>query len=162
MTDSPVLLEMLDITKEFPGVKALDGVTMTVRRGDIHAICGENGAGKSTLMKVLSGIYPHGSYTGEIFFDTAPMRFSGIKSSEEQGIVIIHQELALIPELSRHPGRPRSRPRPPRRLRPAAPAVPAAQCRPPSVVAALAAGDIWANPARMPDDQDGTMKTTCR
>ena len=100
MTDSPVLLEMLDITKEFPGVKALDGVTMTVRRGDIHAICGENGAGKSTLMKVLSGIYPHGSYTGEIFFDTAPMRFSGIKSSEERGIVIIHQELALIPELS--------------------------------------------------------------
>ncbi|MDO5094422.1 MAG: sugar ABC transporter ATP-binding protein [Propionibacteriaceae bacterium] len=100
MKDSPVLLEMLDITKEFPGVKALDGVTMTVRRGDIHAICGENGAGKSTLMKVLSGIYPHGSYTGDIFFNTAPMRFSGIKSSEEQGIVIIHQELALIPELS--------------------------------------------------------------
>ncbi len=100
MASSPVLLEMRDITKEFPGVKALDGVTMTVRKGNIHAICGENGAGKSTLMKVLSGVYPHGTYSGEIRLDTEVMRFSGIKSSEEHGIVIIHQELALVPELS--------------------------------------------------------------
>ncbi len=95
-----VLLEMSHITKEFPGVRALDDVTMHVRRGDIHAICGENGAGKSTLMKVLSGVYPHGTYSGSILFEGKEAAFSGIKDSEELGIVIIHQELALIPELS--------------------------------------------------------------
>ncbi|RMB62035.1 multiple monosaccharide ABC transporter ATP-binding protein [Tessaracoccus antarcticus] len=100
MTASHVLLEMRRITKEFPGVRALDEVTMQVRRGDIHAICGENGAGKSTLMKVLSGVYPHGTYEGQIMFEGSEMNFSTIKSSEEKGIVIIHQELALIPELS--------------------------------------------------------------
>ncbi|MDO5084339.1 ATP-binding cassette domain-containing protein [Arachnia propionica] len=100
MNHGPVLLEMLDITKEFPGVRALDGVTMQVHKGSIHAICGENGAGKSTLMKVLSGVHPHGTYDGEILLDGQPMRFSGIRSSEDQGIVIIHQELALVPELS--------------------------------------------------------------
>ncbi len=94
------LLEMVDITKEFPGVKALANVSLTVRRGAIHAICGENGAGKSTLMKVLSGVYPHGTYTGSIFFDGAEVQFKDIRSSEQAGIVIIHQELALIPELS--------------------------------------------------------------
>ncbi len=95
-----VILEMRAITKEFPGVKALSDVDMTVRRGEIHAICGENGAGKSTLMKVLSGVHPHGSYRGEILWNGAPARFSSIRDSEQAGIVIIHQELALIPELS--------------------------------------------------------------
>jgi len=94
------ILYMGGITKLFPGVKALEDVTLTVRRGEIHAICGENGAGKSTLMKVLSGVYPHGSYDGEIRFDGAPCEFHGIRDSEARGIVIIHQELALIPQLS--------------------------------------------------------------
>jgi len=94
------ILRMQDITKTFPGVKALEDVNLTVRRGEIHAICGENGAGKSTLMKVLSGVYPHGSYTGEITFEGEPCRFAGIRDSEHRGIVIIHQELALAPQLS--------------------------------------------------------------
>ncbi|MEV4415456.1 multiple monosaccharide ABC transporter ATP-binding protein [Catellatospora sp. NPDC049609] len=98
MTD--VTLQMRDITKTFPGVTALKDVNLTVRRGEIHAICGENGAGKSTLMKVLSGVYPHGSYTGEILLDGHPCRFSDIRDSERLGIVIIHQELALCPNLS--------------------------------------------------------------
>ena len=97
---SGAILEMVGITKDFPGVRALDDVTMTVRRGEIHAICGENGAGKSTLMKVLSGVHPHGTYEGRIVFDGEDVQFTGIKSSEHVGIVIIHQELALIPELS--------------------------------------------------------------
>lgn len=100
MDDARALLEMRDITKVFPGVRALDEVTMSVRAGDIHAICGENGAGKSTLMKVLSGVYPAGSYEGEIVLDGEVQEFKDIKSSERAGIVIIHQELALIPELS--------------------------------------------------------------
>ncbi|WP_022868821.1 sugar ABC transporter ATP-binding protein [Schaalia vaccimaxillae] len=100
MTDTDVILEMSHIVKEFPGVRALDDVTMRVRRGDIHAICGENGAGKSTLMKVLSGVHPHGSYDGKILFEGKECAFNGIKASERAGIVIIHQELALIPELS--------------------------------------------------------------
>ncbi|MBD8078263.1 multiple monosaccharide ABC transporter ATP-binding protein [Cellulosimicrobium arenosum] len=100
MTDGDVILEMRSITKEFPGVKALDEVTLTVRSGEIHAICGENGAGKSTLMKVLSGVYPHGTYSGEIVYRGEEVRFKDIRSSESDGIVIIHQELALIPELS--------------------------------------------------------------
>ena len=100
MTEQPVILEMRGITKEFPGVKALDNVSLTVRAAEIHSICGENGAGKSTLMKVLSGVYPHGTYSGEILFQGEPVRFKDIKSSEHAGIVIIHQELALIPELS--------------------------------------------------------------
>lgn len=94
------ILEMRSITKEFPGVKALSNVNLTVNRGEIHAICGENGAGKSTLMKVLSGVYPHGSYEGEISYERQPVEFKDIRSSEAAGIVIIHQELALIPELS--------------------------------------------------------------
>jgi putative multiple sugar transport system ATP-binding protein len=98
MTDA--LLQMRGITKTFPGVKALDDVNLTVRRGEIHAICGENGAGKSTLMKVLSGVYGHGTYTGDILFDGEPCHFGGIRDSEQRGIVIIHQELALIPYLS--------------------------------------------------------------
>jgi len=95
-----VALEMRRITMEFPGVKALDDVSISVRSGDIHAICGENGAGKSTLMKVLSGVYPHGTFKGQIVFEGRDVEFRDLKASEHAGIVIIHQELALIPELS--------------------------------------------------------------
>ncbi|MCC2316778.1 multiple monosaccharide ABC transporter ATP-binding protein [Cellulomonas chengniuliangii] len=94
------ILEMHSITKTFPGVKALQDVTLNVRRGEIHAICGENGAGKSTLMKVLSGLYPAGSYDGDIVFDGEKVEFGSINDSEDKGIVIIHQELALVPFLS--------------------------------------------------------------
>lgn len=94
------LLEMKNITKEFPGVKALDNVNLEVEQGEIHALVGENGAGKSTLMNVLSGIYPFGTYTGDIVYNGEVCQFSKIKDSEEKGIVIIHQELALIPYMS--------------------------------------------------------------
>lgn len=94
------ILEMRGITKEFPGVKALSDVTLTVERGEVHAICGENGAGKSTLMKVLSGVYPHGTYEGEIVYEAEPVAFHSINDSERAGVVIIHQELALSPHLS--------------------------------------------------------------
>jgi putative multiple sugar transport system ATP-binding protein len=97
---SDVLLEMRAITKTFPGVKALDSVSFSVQPGEIHALVGENGAGKSTLMKVVSGVYPHGTYDGQFFFKGEECRFHGIHESERQGIVIIHQELALIPHLS--------------------------------------------------------------
>ncbi|WP_229401702.1 multiple monosaccharide ABC transporter ATP-binding protein [Micromonospora okii] len=100
MSDAPVLLEMRSITKEFPGVKALADVNLVVRAGEIHAICGENGAGKSTLMKVLSGVHPHGSYDGRIVYRGAETRFADIRASEGAGIVIIHQELALVPDMS--------------------------------------------------------------
>lgn len=99
-TVSGPILEMRSITKEFPGVKALADVSITVRAGEIHAICGENGAGKSTLMKVLSGVYPYGTYDGEILLYGEEQRFKDIAASEQAGIAIIHQELALIPELS--------------------------------------------------------------
>jgi putative multiple sugar transport system ATP-binding protein len=95
-----IILEMRSITKTFPGVKALDAVNLKVRDGEIHALVGENGAGKSTLMKVLSGVYPHGSYEGDILFNDEAVAFSGITDSEEKGIIIIHQELALVPLLS--------------------------------------------------------------
>ncbi|WP_056588228.1 multiple monosaccharide ABC transporter ATP-binding protein [Cellulomonas sp. Leaf334] len=91
---------MQAITKTFPGVKALQDVSMSVERGEIHAICGENGAGKSTLMKVLSGVYPHGTYEGSILFEGDEVQFGSINDSEAKGIVIIHQELALVPFLS--------------------------------------------------------------
>ncbi|GAB3617187.1 sugar ABC transporter ATP-binding protein [Okibacterium endophyticum] len=94
------ILEMRDITKTFPGVKALQNVNLDVKHGEVHAICGENGAGKSTLMKVLSGVYPHGSYDGDIVFENETVAFSDIRDSEQHGIVIIHQELALSPYLS--------------------------------------------------------------
>ena len=98
MTDD--ILQMRGISMSFGPVKALQDVNLTVSRGEIHAICGENGAGKSTLMKVLSGVYPHGAYKGDIEFDGEPCRFSTIRDSEKRGIVIIHQELALSPHLS--------------------------------------------------------------
>ncbi|WP_433789411.1 multiple monosaccharide ABC transporter ATP-binding protein [Actinoplanes sp. CA-252034] len=94
------LLEMRSISKEFPGVKALSDVSLVVNSGEIHAICGENGAGKSTLMKVLSGVHPYGSYSGEIVYQGQECRFGDIRASEHAGIVIIHQELALIPGMS--------------------------------------------------------------
>ena len=95
-----VLLEMKNITKEFPGVKALDNVNLSVEEGEIHALVGENGAGKSTLMNVLSGIYPYGTYTGDIVYNGEVCKFNKIKDSEEKGIVIIHQELALVPYMT--------------------------------------------------------------
>nr|WP_263771192.1 multiple monosaccharide ABC transporter ATP-binding protein [Propionivibrio soli] len=91
---------MKGITKRFPGVIALKDVNLVVQPGEIHAICGENGAGKSTLMKVLSGVYPHGTYEGEIHFEGHELKFDSIRDSEEHGIIIIHQELALVPLLS--------------------------------------------------------------
>jgi putative multiple sugar transport system ATP-binding protein len=100
MAGEAVLLEMKNITKTFPGVVALDRVNLQVKRREIHALVGENGAGKSTLMKILSGVYPHGSYEGEIEFDGRVCAFSDIKQSEKAGVVIIHQELALSPYLS--------------------------------------------------------------
>ena len=99
MEDS-IILQMREIVKVFPGVRALDGVTLEVRRGEIHSICGENGAGKSTLMKVLSGVHPYGSYEGQIVYMGKEAQFKNIKESEHAGIVIIHQELTMIPELS--------------------------------------------------------------
>lgn len=97
---SDYILEMKQIAKEFPGVKALDNVNFKVKRGEIHCLVGENGAGKSTLMKVLSGVYPHGTYSGDIVYNGEIQNFKKISDSEEKGIVIIYQELALIPELS--------------------------------------------------------------
>ncbi|QUI22335.1 sugar ABC transporter ATP-binding protein [Vallitalea pronyensis] len=94
------ILEMRNITKEFPGVKALDNVNFQVKEGEIHCLVGENGAGKSTLMKVLSGVYPKGNYKGDIVFNGDVQHFQGISDSESKGIAIIYQELALIPEMT--------------------------------------------------------------
>jgi len=97
---SKTILEMRNITKVFPGVKALDDVTFSVQQGEIHFVVGENGAGKSTLMKVLSGIYPTGDYEGEIIFNGERVDFKKISDSEKAGLAIINQELALIPEMT--------------------------------------------------------------
>jgi len=94
------ILEMKNITKLFPGVKALDNVNFKVKRGEIHCLIGENGSGKSTLMKILSGLYPHGEYTGDIIFNGEVQKFSAIRDSEQVGIATIYQELALIPEMT--------------------------------------------------------------
>jgi putative multiple sugar transport system ATP-binding protein len=94
------ILEMRGITKTFPGVNALKDVQLTVYPGEIHAVVGENGAGKSTLMKVLSGVYPHGTYSGDIILEGEARKFATISDSEDTGIIIIHQELALVPLLS--------------------------------------------------------------
>src|SRR5829696_9325232 len=94
------LLEMKNIVKEFPGVRALDGVSFTLDAGEFHSLVGENGAGKSTLMKVLSGVYPAGTYEGEILIEDQPRQFKGISDSENAGIAIIFQELSLVKELT--------------------------------------------------------------
>jgi putative multiple sugar transport system ATP-binding protein len=94
------ILEMDNIGKEFPGVKALDGVNFKVKRGEIHCLVGENGAGKSTLMKILSGVYPSGTFSGKIILNSSEQHFKNISDSERAGIAIIYQELALIPELT--------------------------------------------------------------
>lgn len=100
MNPSGHFLELKQIVKDYPGVRALNGVSMRVRSGEILSICGENGAGKSTLMKVLSGVVPHGQFEGEVRMDGHEARFHGLKDSEAAGISIIHQELSIIPELS--------------------------------------------------------------
>lgn len=94
------LLEMRSITKEFPGVKALDGVTFDLQASEFHSLVGENGAGKSTLMKVLSGVYPTGSYGGQIVIDGALKHFKTVRDSESSGVAIIFQELSLVKELT--------------------------------------------------------------
>lgn len=94
------ILEMRNIVKEFSGIRALSDVNLKIERGEIHALCGENGAGKSTLMNVLSGLYPYGSYEGDIIYNGETCKFKNLKDSENEGIVIIHQELALSPYLS--------------------------------------------------------------
>lgn len=95
MTDK-ILLEMKNITKDFSGVRALDNVSFSVKEGEIHALCGENGAGKSTLMKVLSGVYGSSEYEGQIIYESEERNFNSTRDSEDLGIVIIHQELALV------------------------------------------------------------------
>jgi len=97
---STPILEMQNITKEFPGVKALDNVSFQVAQQEIHCLVGENGAGKSTLMKVLSGVYPHGEYSGDILINGEVQKFKGIRDSENVGIAIIYQELALVPQMT--------------------------------------------------------------
>ncbi len=97
---SDIILEMAHITKEFPGVKALDDVTFKVQKGEVHFLVGENGAGKSTLMKVLSGVYPYGTYDGQVLINGQVQQYKNIKDSENAGLAIIYQELALIPELT--------------------------------------------------------------
>src|SRR5262245_35719346 len=94
------LLELRQIVKDFPGVRALDGVSFTLEKGEIHALCGENGAGKSTLIKTLCGVNPFGTYGGEILLDGAGVRFQSLRDAEHHGIALIAQELALVPELS--------------------------------------------------------------
>src|ERR1700704_6673186 len=97
---SETILEMRGIGKTFPGVRALADVNLVVNSGEIHGVVGEKGAGKSTLMKVLSGVYPYPEYSGRIVFQGQERRFRGIHDSEKAGIIIIHQELALVPLLS--------------------------------------------------------------
>ena len=100
--DNDVILEFKNVTKQFPGVLALNDVSFNIRRGDIHGVCGENGAGKSTLMKILSGVYPHGTYDGQVIFNGEELRLgaSSIREAGEKGIAIVYQELTLVPTMS--------------------------------------------------------------
>ncbi|HEX7296445.1 MAG TPA: xylose ABC transporter ATP-binding protein [Pyrinomonadaceae bacterium] len=100
MSESPPFLQMRDITKTFPGVRALDGVSFDLNRGEIHALVGENGAGKSTLMKILAGVYPHPEYGGEILIDGKEVRFASIREAETAGIAVIYQELSLVQDMT--------------------------------------------------------------
>src|SRR4029453_11329466 len=100
MSNDDPFLQMRDITKTFPGVRALDGVSFDLNRGEIHALVGENGAGKSTLMKILGGVYPHPQYGGEILLEGKEQRFSGGSDAAKAGIAVIYQELSLVKELS--------------------------------------------------------------
>src|SRR5688572_10153429 len=104
MTQQPdaggTLLEMRDISKSFPGVRALDHVSFDLRAGEIHALVGENGAGKSTLINILGGVFPHGDYQGEIHVDGVMRRFTSVRDAESAGIAVVHQELSLVPEFS--------------------------------------------------------------
>src|SRR5690606_25022554 len=93
-------LEARGLVKRFVGVVALKGVDFTLRKGEVHALCGENGAGKSTLIKILCGLHPHGSYAGEILIDGQTRRFSSVAVAEAAGLAVIHQELALVPEMT--------------------------------------------------------------
>ena len=94
------ILEIENLTKDFPGVRALDKVNLKVKKGEIHSLCGENGAGKSTLMSVISGVYPKGSYEGKVFYKGQETNYHSVKDSEKEGLAIINQELALSPYLS--------------------------------------------------------------
>jgi len=96
---SEYILEIQNMTKEFPGVRALENVSVRVKKGEIHAVCGENGAGKSTLMSCISGVYPKGDYEGKVFFKGHETNYHSVKDSEKEGLAIIHQELALSPYL---------------------------------------------------------------
>ena len=94
------LLHMQMITKDFPGVRALDAVSFDIHRGEIHALCGENGAGKSTLIKILGGVYPFGTYDGQLCIDGVEQQFHSVRDAARAGIAVIHQELTLIPEMT--------------------------------------------------------------
>ena len=94
------ILQLQDITKVFPGVKALSEVSFNVERGHIHALVGENGAGKSTLIKVICGVYPHGTYDGKVIFDGQECKFHNIREVERTGIACIHQEMNLVPDMN--------------------------------------------------------------